>query len=288
MRTLPPAVAAELAGPATRLAHAFVVRRADGAVFGFTDHDRSLTVDGVPCEPASGFDRSVASAHAGFAVGEEEIAGALTSSAITEADLAAGLWDGASVAVWLVPWATPSAAMLLRSAALGEVTRADGAFRAELRGPARVLDRVAGRRFDPACDATFGDARCGKSEAAYTVAATVAAGATARRVPLAGLTQPSGWFSRGVLQWGTIRAEIEDHLADAGGTRLLLRRPLAEPPPAGTAVSLVAGCDKSLATCRGTFANALNFRGFPHMPGRDVVFSVARADGSDDGGVVVP
>jgi uncharacterized phage protein (TIGR02218 family) len=34
-----------------------------------------------------------------------------------------------------------------------------------------------------------------------------------------------------------------------------------------------AGCDKRLATCRDRFANAVNFRGFPHIPGNDFVIS---------------
>jgi hypothetical protein len=43
--------------------------------------------------------------------------------------------------------------------------------------------------------------------------------------------------------------------------------------------------DKRLATCRDRFANAINFQGFPHMPGNDTV--MRPAPGSDhalDGG----
>ncbi len=43
------------------------------------------------------------------------------------------------------------------------------------------------------------------------------------------------------------------------------------PVAAGDTFTLTAGCDKRLATCRDRFANALNFQGFPHMPGNDVV-----------------
>ena len=32
-----------------------------------------------------------------------------------------------------------------------------------------------------------------------------------------------------------------------------------------------AGCDKRLETCRDRFANVVNFRGFPHIPGQDTV-----------------
>ena len=35
--------------------------------------------------------------------------------------------------------------------------------------------------------------------------------------------------------------------------------------------TIVAGCDKRFETCRTKFANRLNFRGFPHMPGNDAI-----------------
>ncbi len=160
MRSVPTDLAAHLTGGATTLATCWIVRRRDGGVFGFTDHDRSLTIDGVACEPASGFDRSTATRSSGFAVGEEEIAGALSSDAITEADLADGRWDGATVEIHRVNWAAPAERMRLRTATIGEVTRADAAFRAELRGPAFALEQPTGRVFGRGCDATLGDARC--------------------------------------------------------------------------------------------------------------------------------
>ena len=41
----------------------------------------------------------------------------------------------------------------------------------------------------------------------------------------------------------------------------------------GDAFAVTAGCDKRFATCRDRFANAANFRGFPHIPGNDFVLS---------------
>ena len=41
----------------------------------------------------------------------------------------------------------------------------------------------------------------------------------------------------------------------------------------GDKVLVSVGCDKSFATCRKTFSNQLNFRGFPHMPGNDFLVS---------------
>ena len=47
-----------------------------------------------------------------------------------------------------------------------------------------------------------------------------------------------------------------------------------------------AGCDKRLETCRDHFANALNFRGFPNIPGQDAVLRYA-AKGDANQGVVL-
>ena len=51
---------------------------------------------------------------------------------------------------------------------------------------------------------------------------------------------------------------------------------------AGDAFTLRAGCDKQFATCRAKFANAVNFRGFPHMPGDDFVLSYATQGDPDN------
>ncbi len=46
---------------------------------------------------------------------------------------------------------------------------------------------------------------------------------------------------------------------------------------AGDAITLQAGCAKTLATCREMFDNVENFRGFPHIPGNDLLFKTPNA-----------
>ncbi|WP_296817795.1 DUF2163 domain-containing protein [Brevundimonas sp.] len=45
-----------------------------------------------------------------------------------------------------------------------------------------------------------------------------------------------------------------------------------------------ATCDKRFETCRGTFANAASFRGFPDMPGDDFLLARPATGGRHDGG----
>jgi hypothetical protein len=44
------------------------------------------------------------------------------------------------------------------------------------------------------------------------------------------------------------------------------------------------GCDKRWATCVGTFANGVNFQGFPDIPGDDFLTAVPVEGGRNDGG----
>lgn len=57
----------------------------------------------------------------------------------------------------------------------------------------------------------------------------------------------------------------------AEGSILHLAEAPAFAPVFPARVRLIEGCDKQLATCRGRFANAANFRGEAHLPGNDLL-----------------
>ena len=57
----------------------------------------------------------------------------------------------------------------------------------------------------------------------------------------------------------------------------------AAPLEVGAPFTVYAGCDKRLATCAAKFANVVNFRGLPHMPGNDAIQTGPRAGDRLDG-----
>lgn len=295
MRTIDPNLAAHLATGVTTLCHSWKLTLGDGTVMGFTDHDRSLTFDGVTYEPEAGFDASEDTSATGFAVGGLEVIGALSSDRLTAADLAAGRYDGAQVAVFLVNWGTPTERHLMRAGNLGEVGREDGTFRAEIRGLAAELDQPNGRVFRPACDADLGDTRCGidLDDPAYRGAGIVTASDGRRRLTASGLGDfDAGWFERGLLAWtvgdNSGRAiEVRAHRISGGAAQLELWQPMAAEIAVGDGFTVTAGCDKRFATCVAKFGNGINFRGFPHMPGNDFALSYARSGEGNDGTPVV-
>ena len=283
MRTLPPALAASLASGVTTLARCWRITRTDGVVLGLTEHDDDLTVDGTRFRAVGGVSGSENSASLGFAVDGGELSAALSSDVLDEADLDAGRFDGAAVDLLLADWSNPVSFILQRRAHIGEVRRDAGSFTAELRSLVDGLNAVRGRLFTAGCDADLGDARCGVAlnSPAYRGVGSVSAVEGVSLLVAAGLGgYASGWFTQGRLVFSGganagFATEVKSHRVDGGVVRIdLWQRPPESVAP-GDAFVVTAGCDKRFETCRDRFANTLNFRGFPHMPGNDSVLAVS-------------
>ena len=279
MRMVPDTLVGRLSA-ATTLCHCWRLVLRDGSRIGFTDHDQDISFDGLVHAAASGLDASEVETSLGFAAPGGEVAGALMAAALSEADLSAGRYDGATIETWLVDWAQPDGRVLLDIGAIGEVSRSDSAFTAEVRSLAQAFDEPQGRLYQAQCSADLGDARCRASLAAqpFRVSCTVVAVNGGGALKLAASGQASGWFSGGAAFFGARRlGTIRDHAERDGAAFVTLWSAMAAPPPVGDAITLVAGCDKSFETCRGKFANERNFRGFPHMPGNDLMLSYIKA-----------
>ena len=283
------------AGGATTLCRCWRVTRPDGRVLGFTDHDEPLAFGGTLYDVATGADSAIVESKLGLAVEDAEVSGALASPALTEEDIAAGRYDGAEVVLFVVDWTNPALHQRMGTYAMGEIVRADGAFRAELRGTIERLERSNARRFTRHCDAELGDSRCGAAlgPARRVATALIAAKGTQLRVAVPAGAVPHA-FDRGHVEWpgegggnGDARSAITRVRADGDAWEVRLWAVPEGTVEPGAAIRLVAGCDKTFATCRDRFGNAANFRGFPYLPDGDSAFRYATRDGVHDGAPLV-
>lgn len=280
MKTVPSALATHLAGEVTTLCTLWRLTRRDGTVMRFTDHSEDVVLGSETFEASTGYSRSAIAANSALQVDNVDLEGMLDSAAITEDDLRAGIYDFAAVDVLMVNWASPSdGALTLRTGTLGEVSLATGTFTAELRGLAQALQTQIIELITPDCRATFGDARCGYDLSTVTETGTVATVATARRVVTVTLTgaRASGFFSGGLLTWTSglnngRAVEVKEH----SGSTFTLFLPTGYVIAVGDAFSVSAGCPKTLAACVA-FDNVVNFRGFPWVPGNDVMLRTPNA-----------
>lgn len=288
MKTLSPALQAHLSSGTTTLCWCWKIARRDGAILGFTDHDAPLAFEGTAYQAASGFTASEVQSTLGLKVDNLTVMGALSSASLNEDDLAAGLFDNASIEIWRVNWAEPDQRVLMRKGSLGEVKRGKTGFEAEMRGLAHLLNQPVGRVFAHGCDADLGDARCGVTVAAVT--GTVAAVLDGRRFTVSGFAgYASGWFSAGRLGFtsgaNAGRAmEVKRHTLSGTTAGFELWQAMSQPIAPGDAFGVTPGCDKQFATCKSKFANALRFRGFPYMLGDDAALAVPASSTPLDGG----
>ncbi len=288
MKTLAAGLQAHLDTGATTLCWCWRITRRSGERLGFTDHDRDLVFDGTTFEAATGFTASEIRDSIGLSVDNLEVESALVSTRLSEAALAAGDFDDAAVEIFRVNWSAPEQRVVMRRGSLGEVRRTSTAFTAEVRGLAHYLQQPKGRVFQFACDAALGDPRCAVDLGAATYRAAIAIHTveSPRSFATTALTAfADGWFTHGLASFtsgaNTGRAiEIKRHTLISGTARIELWQPLVGALAPGDLVTLTAGCNKQFATCREKFANTINFRGFPQMPGNDFLASPRRPSGS--------
>lgn len=287
---------AHLATGTTTIARAWAITRRDGVVLGFTDHDRALSFDGVTFAADAGLSAQALEQLTGLAVDNSEAVGALSDAGLTEADIIAGRYDSADLRIWQVNWADVTQRALLFRGTLGEMTRAGGAFRVELRGLSEALNQSGGRVFHAACSAVLGDNACGfdLSTSGYTfdLPLVVVEGA---RLTFAAQDLAQGWLANGRAQVLTgAGAGLSAMIRNARSVPATLTAPalfqvdlwaaIRAPLVEGDMIQLQAGCDKSATTCRMKFNNFMNFRGFPHIPGEDWLTAYPKAGQPNTGG----
>jgi uncharacterized phage protein (TIGR02218 family) len=209
----------------TTRARAWALTRRDGAVLGFTDHDRDLSFDGIVFRAETGMTAKALMQTTGLSVDNTEASGALSSAGLTEADILAGRYDAAELRIWQVDWADVATRILLFRGTLGEISRAGGAFRVELRGLSEPLSRSGGRVFGALCPAVLGDAAC-KVELSAPVfvhqcqIVTVEEGGATLVLPP--LPRAAGWFAHGR---GPLSGGCCDRSGRSRPARFIRRRP---------------------------------------------------------------
>lgn len=260
-----------IADDLTHLAMCWRLVRRDGVALGFTSHDRDLRVGGLVHLARPGMSPSAIVLGDGVTADDLEVAGGLSSAALTRQDLLAGRWDGARLRLFLVDWRQPDASeLVLATGTLGDVAVGEGAdagFVATLESPAAALQASVVEICSPECRAELGDMRCRVSLRGRRRITQITA-AEPDRVRADGIVDADHLDGRLLVLDGAA-AGLERRIVAAADGWLQLDEPLAM--AVGDRVLLTQGCDKRFATCRDRFGNEANFRGEPHVPGADLL-----------------
>lgn len=249
-----------------------------GATYRFTNRDVTLTADGhgwqggSPLMSRTGTRRTL-----GIEVSTMDLTihyrpGDMIGPVPWSTAVRLGVLDGAAVVVrrgYWTDWALPAVGSL--HVFEGNVSDIDGGapeIKITLRSETALLDTKVPRSiYQAGCRNTLYDpSTCGVARS--DVALTAAAGSTRVRLT-SGLSQPTGWFTSGVVRCvtganaGMIRG-IKDHV-QLGGV-LVVSEPWPVTPAAGDTFLAAAGCDHTRATCASKFGNSANYRAEDYTP----------------------
>lgn len=266
---------AHLACPVTTLCNLWKITATDGTIKRYCNHTRNLTYNSetylaIPMRPTS------TQMNANLEPGNAEIDAPLLLGGFEEDDLIGGKWDFARVEMLVVNYLDTSIGFARRHVGfIGEVTISNGVFRAEFRSMTELLNQPVGDLYQPLCPYSLGDADCKKDLTSFTHSGTVSAvdPSHPNSIFTVSVTQADDYFTLGKVTFTSganngLVMEIKKQI----GNRLILARPMPNAITATDGVTLVAGDDKRRETCRDKFANAVNFGGFPELPGIDRVF----------------
>lgn len=165
-----------------------------------------------------------------------------------------------------------------RNGRIGQVNTSGQTFSSEFLGLTKHLEKPIVRPYLPSCHAALGDSECLVNLASHTVTGTISSVDTSGLVITdAARTEADNTFAYGLVTMTSGDSSgysMEVKSSDNGGT-FTLQEHLPFGVSASDTYSLVKGCDKTFTTCKNTFNNVVNFRGFPHLPGMDKVIQGA-------------
>lgn len=284
VKQVPVLVVASSSPCGTRWCQVWTIRRTDGEIFRFTSLDRDFVLDGNTYQACDSLVPSASEAVSQVdTAGTMDLSGAIGEDGITEADLYAGLYDGATAEAWLVAWDGEGSPRRLLKGTFGQIEQTPTGFKVELIGDGgKLMQTPLVSLLQPGCRWQFGDSRCGVDLTPLTVTGTIDTGLGQRSFVDAARAEAAGYFSRGRVTFTSgsnagISAEIKEH--SAGGTFDLWPR-LRFPIVAGDQYSMTPGCTNLKESSGGTngctaWGNFVNYGGFLSVPTKDKLTAAA-------------
>jgi uncharacterized phage protein (TIGR02218 family) len=287
-------MAAMVVRPAVTLAFGMRIERADGEVYGFTDHRsaKTVTVDGdsLTLDPANAISISSIVRTMGLAVDNLEATVVDFDDVLSKVSLLEGRWDAARFYIFQYDWATPANGLIpWFSGKFGNMKPKLGSYVIELRDLRQELQNDVTRVTQANCDFRLGDDNCTVDLAGYTFAGSVTD--VTSNYQFTDATYGSvedDYYTEGEVTWTSGNNDGLSFLvrSHADGGVFTLAFPTLLAIQEGDTFSITAGCRKRRVDCIYKFDNVLNYPGFDTSPTTDDI--VGRDGGAPSSGLEEP
>ncbi len=194
----------------------------------------------------------------------------LLGDVFTKGNIKGGKWAGARIELMAVDVTNLTAGPARQHfGRVGDVITNGKQAETQFRGLMQSLNQDIGDRTSKRCRYTLGDARCTLSLTSFTFSGTVVTVHNNQRLTVT-VSKPDDYFKYGRIMFTSgLNNGLEMETITNDGQMVTLYLPMPYAVAIGDAVSLIAGDDKSLATCHAKFANGVNHGGEDGMPLRD-------------------
>jgi len=280
MKFIPAPLLAHYASGNLKVAHALVITRQDGTVYGFTSAAEGVAagvISGLPALSATvGLDVTGVKTTNTLSVDNMELTTFDDGSVFTQDDILCGRWTSARFSLRRYCWENPSwGSEVLLTGHLGEIQVKGATITVELRGLQQKLQQAVGPITSKTCRAVFNSTPCSASHV-NRVVPSVAVTTVGSQTSLYFMVlddyyiYPYDWFTNGVIRFlSGPNIGLSATIRGFNYGTITLDFPMHFTVSPGELVHLTAGCKKTLEECRVKWNNVLNFQGEPHIPGID-------------------
>lgn len=256
--------------------------------------------NGEVYQTESGYEFSGYGASSTFASSSIDLSGILQAGAVSQDDLASGVYDNARVYLFATSWANPiEDEETLSLLFWGKVDFADERYTVQLMGAIDVLSQSTGRTYAATCSNTLFDetldghvlpwsqSKCTGPRAAqdgplladFKVSGTLTSVTDQYMFADSARGEAADWFAYGAIRFitgpnaGLKPIQVKAFTAGGG---VLLHEAMFYLPEVGDAYEMIPGCRKDAETCKNKYSNKINFGGQDHVPAPSVYSQVGR------------
>lgn len=266
------------------LCRCWIITRSDGFKLGFTNHDRQLIINTVNCTPTIAFESTSTTKTAELNVDNIETKSITNDFYVDETDIRRGLYDEATVDIYLFDWLSNTIVSQLFSGyfgdyTLGYTTAGSRTYQFQTIGSTEKLNNSISLKTTSACRHKFlsqgeqGRA-CNRVIDPSVRLATVLTGVLGTNLLQVGFGSDN-WsgYKFGTLEFADGNfSQRKFYIESAQGLNITIGEDLPYLPDIGSGVILTRHCDGSVAACRD-YDNLPNYGAFPKLPGIDIVSS---------------
>lgn len=260
----------------TSLVRCWKISCQNGKVFCFTDHNKDILHENEIYLSVSPLNMSAIETSIGLEIDNLEISGSFHHSKILESDIQEGIFDQAKIIIFEFDWAQGVKKNVMFQGLFSSYSYGKNSFSIESHSAFGRLGHVFGRGYHLTCDADLGDEKCGIdiNAPSYKFRSEIM-NFTENGIEIPRVVGISdGRFQHGTAEFFmndavTSKLQIKSDKIIGNLRSITFWKKLSPIQQAATRVNIYVGCNKSIECCCHIFDNAINFRGFPHIPSDD-------------------